>query len=117
PHKRALEEGSPIETSLARPVAVSDEANDVPSGDVLTKVRVQTLTEQEQSESVARSARDGSFSRADLLRVAVIFGFGLVHGVGFAGALGIDELFSWSLLGALLVFNVGIEVAQLMVIA
>ena len=37
--------------------------------------------------------------------------------MGFAGALGIDEPFSWDLLGALLVFNVGIELAQLLVIA
>jgi hydrogenase/urease accessory protein HupE len=55
--------------------------------------------------------------RADWLRVGVVFLFGLIHGVGFAGALGIDEPFSWGLLGALLVFNVGIEVVQLAIIA
>ncbi|MCS5719222.1 HupE/UreJ family protein [Herbiconiux sp. CPCC 205763] len=54
---------------------------------------------------------------ADWLRVGVVFLFGLIHGVGFAGALGIDEPFSWGLLGALLVFNVGIEVVQLSIIA
>lgn len=58
-----------------------------------------------------------AFGRADLVRLAVVFAFGLMHGVGFAGALGIDEPFSWDLLGALLVFNVGIELAQLAVIA
>ena len=63
------------------------------------------------------TAQDGSFTRADLVRIAVVFAFGLMHGVGFAGALGIDEPFSWDLLGALLVFNVGIELAQLLVIA
>lgn len=57
------------------------------------------------------------FTRGDLLRIGVVFAFGLMHGVGFAGALGIDEPFSWDLLGALLVFNVGIELAQLLVIA
>ncbi|MFD5863332.1 HupE/UreJ family protein [Agromyces sp. NPDC127015] len=57
------------------------------------------------------------FSREDWVRVAVVFVFGLVHGVGFAGALGIDEPFSWGLLGALLVFNVGIELTQLVLIA
>ncbi|MFB6612285.1 HupE/UreJ family protein [Agromyces sp. NPDC056379] len=57
------------------------------------------------------------FSREDLVRVAVVFMFGLVHGVGFAGALGIEEPFSWGLLGALLVFNVGIELTQLLIIA
>ncbi|SEN26888.1 HupE/UreJ family protein [Cryobacterium sp. TMT1-3] len=53
---------------------------------------------------------------ADWLRVAVVFAFGLIHGVGFAGALGIDEPLSWGLLGALLVFNVGIEVVQIAII-
>ncbi|GIF69724.1 hypothetical protein Ais01nite_77590 [Asanoa ishikariensis] len=50
-------------------------------------------------------------------RLAVVFGFGLVHGLGFAGALGIDEAWSWTLLWSLLVFNVGIEVVQLALIA
>ena len=48
---------------------------------------------------------------------AVVFCFGLVHGLGFAGALGIDEAFSWTLLWSLLVFNVGIEAVQLAIIA
>ena len=43
--------------------------------------------------------------------------FGLVHGLGFAGALGINEAWSWTLLWSLLVFNVGIEVVQLGIIA
>jgi hypothetical protein len=43
--------------------------------------------------------------------------FGLVHGLGFAGALGIDEPWSWTLLWSLLVFNVGIEAVQLAIIA
>ena len=55
--------------------------------------------------------------RADWFRLAVVFAFGLVHGLGFAGALGIDEPFSWTLLWSLLVFNVGIEVVQLGIIA
>ncbi len=55
--------------------------------------------------------------RADWLRIGVVFLFGLIHGIGFAGALGISEPFSWGLLGALLVFNVGIEVVQLSIIA
>ncbi|MFC7243148.1 HupE/UreJ family protein [Catellatospora aurea] len=55
--------------------------------------------------------------RAGRLRLGVVFVFGLVHGLGFAGALGIDEAWSWTLLWSLLVFNVGIEVVQLAVIA
>jgi hypothetical protein len=50
-------------------------------------------------------------------RLAAVFGFGLVHGLGFAGALGIDEAFSWTLLSSLVVFNLGIEGVQLAIIA
>ncbi|MEV7805399.1 HupE/UreJ family protein [Microbispora sp. NPDC088329] len=49
-------------------------------------------------------------------RLAVVFCFGLVHGLGFAAALGIDQAWSWTLLWSLLVFNVGIEVVQLTII-
>ena len=59
----------------------------------------------------------GRMRGADWLRVGVVFLFGLIHGIGFAGALNIQEPFSWGLLGALLVFNVGIEVVQLSLIA
>ncbi|WP_211590539.1 HupE/UreJ family protein [Microbispora sp. H11081] len=54
--------------------------------------------------------------RAGWTRLAVVFCFGLVHGLGFAAALGIDQAWSWTLLGSLLVFNVGIEVVQLAII-
>ncbi|MFI2362833.1 HupE/UreJ family protein [Promicromonospora sp. NPDC019610] len=50
-------------------------------------------------------------------RLPVVFVFGLVHGVGFAGALGIDAAWSWTLLWSLLSFNVGIEAVQLGIIA
>ena len=46
-----------------------------------------------------------------------MFCFGLVHGVGFAGALGIQQAWSWTLLWSLLVFNIGIETVQLTLIA
>ena len=55
--------------------------------------------------------------RSGRVRLAIVFAFGLVHGLGFAGALGIDEPWSWQLLWSLLVFNVGIEVVQLVIIA
>ncbi|BFM25124.1 hypothetical protein CHE218_21660 [Microbacterium sp. che218] len=54
--------------------------------------------------------------RAGWLRVGVVFVFGLVHGLGFASALGIDEPWSWTLLWSLLVFNVGIEAVQIGII-
>jgi hypothetical protein len=55
--------------------------------------------------------------RAAWLRLAMVFVFGLVHGLGFASALGLDRAFSWSLLSSLVVFNVGIETVQLAIIA
>ncbi|MBQ0852583.1 HupE/UreJ family protein [Streptomyces sp. BH-SS-21] len=63
--------------------------------------------------------RGGHFAldRAGWTRLGVVFCFGLVHGLGFAGALGIDAAWSWTLLWSLLVFNVGIEAVQLAIIA
>ncbi|MDX3849507.1 HupE/UreJ family protein [Streptomyces sp. AK02-01A] len=58
-----------------------------------------------------------SLDRAGWTRLGVVFCFGLVHGLGFAGALGIDQAWSWTLLWSLLVFNVGIEGVQLAIIA
>ncbi len=55
--------------------------------------------------------------RAGWLRLGVVFVFGLVHGMGFASALGIDEPWSWTLLWSLLVFNLGIEAVQIGLIA
>ncbi|MFC3505292.1 HupE/UreJ family protein [Micromonospora krabiensis] len=57
-----------------------------------------------------------SLDRAGWIRLGIVFCFGLVHGLGFAGALGIDEAWSWTLLWSLLVFNVGIETVQLAII-
>ncbi|MEU6012185.1 HupE/UreJ family protein [Streptomyces sp. NPDC047453] len=58
-----------------------------------------------------------SLDRAGWTRLAVVFCFGLVHGLGFASALGIDRAWSWTLLWSLLVFNVGIEAVQLAIVA
>jgi len=51
--------------------------------------------------------------RPDRLRAAVAFGFGLIHGFGFAGILHDAALPQAALLPALLGFNVGVEVGQL----
>ena len=50
-------------------------------------------------------------------RPAVVFGFGLLHGLGFAGVLGELGLPEDERLLALLSFNAGIEVGQLAIIA
>jgi hydrogenase/urease accessory protein HupE len=49
-------------------------------------------------------------------RVFVVFGFGLVHGLGFAGALRDLGLQRANFLGALLGFNAGVELGQLTVV-
>ena len=48
---------------------------------------------------------------------AVVFGFGLIHGLGFARALSDLELERGDLLLGLLSFNVGVELGQLAVVA
>jgi hydrogenase/urease accessory protein HupE len=50
-------------------------------------------------------------------RPAVVFGFGLLHGMGFADALTGLQLPRSEIIPALISFNVGIELAQLTVIA
>jgi hydrogenase/urease accessory protein HupE len=50
-------------------------------------------------------------------RPLVVFGFGLVHGMGFAGALKELQLPRQEVVPALVSFNVGIELAQLAIIA
>lgn len=47
----------------------------------------------------------------------VAFGFGLIHGLGFAGALAEIGLPQQHLLLALLTFNLGVEIGQLFVVA
>ncbi|MEN0087326.1 MAG: HupE/UreJ family protein [Pseudomonadota bacterium] len=50
-------------------------------------------------------------------RVALVFAFGLLHGLGFAGVLGEFGLPEGSFVPALIGFNVGVELGQLSVIA
>lgn len=73
-----------------------------------------------ERKTVDRLDRDSGplgLDRAGWIRLGVVFVFGLVHGLGFASALGIDEPWSWTLLWSLLVFNVGIEAVQIAIIA
>jgi hydrogenase/urease accessory protein HupE len=56
-------------------------------------------------------------SRLRPWRVALVFAFGLLHGLGFAGALRDVGLPRSEFLTALLGFNVGVELGQLAVIA
>lgn len=52
----------------------------------------------------------------ELLRLGIIFGFGLVHGFGFAGGLTELGLKGGQLLGNLFSFSVGIELGQVAVL-
>jgi hypothetical protein len=55
--------------------------------------------------------------RAARPRFAIVFGFGLIHGFGFAGALAERGLGVAQTPGALLSFNAGVELGQLAVLA
>ena len=50
-------------------------------------------------------------------RTSLVFGFGLLHGLGFAGVLGEFGLPPHQFVAALLGFNIGVELGQLTVIA
>lgn len=55
-------------------------------------------------------------ARHSRLRTAVVFGFGLLHGLGFASVLGAIGLGQGQFLLSLVGFNIGVELGQLAVI-
>jgi hypothetical protein len=64
------------------------------------------------------AAARGSLESVEAAQAAVAFGFGLVHGFGFSFALRETMQFAGAnLLTALLSFNVGVELGQLLVLA
>jgi hydrogenase/urease accessory protein HupE len=65
---------------------------------------------------VVRAAR-GKTGLTYAMPWAVAFGFGLLHGFGFAGALAEIGLPQDAKLGALVLFNLGVETGQLMIVA
>jgi HupE / UreJ protein len=67
--------------------------------------------------SIMYVALENIFSpRLKTSRIGVVFVFGLVHGLGFAGALGELGLPQNAYLLSLIMFNVGVELGQLTVI-
>jgi hypothetical protein len=57
------------------------------------------------------------FSKLNKWRTALIFGFGLLHGLGFASVLAGFSLPTEQFIPALIGFNIGVELGQLSVIA
>lgn len=66
--------------------------------------------------SIAYVAVDNLLGGKMRHRIPLTFGFGLLHGLGFASALTFNSDFSWQMLISLLTFNLGIEVGQALVI-
>lgn len=71
--------------------------------------------------SIAYVALENVFHRGERtigwLRIAIVFGFGLLHGLGFASVLGELGLDPGRLILGLIAFNIGVEIGQLAVIA
>lgn len=67
--------------------------------------------------SIAYVAAENLLGGASPHRVAVVFGFGLLHGLGFASGLQLTGGMSWALVTSLVGFNVGVELGQGLLIA
>jgi len=57
------------------------------------------------------------FKQTNKWRPVIVFGFGLLHGLGFATVLKVYGLPQSSLVQSLLAFNIGVEIGQLIVLA
>jgi hypothetical protein len=67
--------------------------------------------------SIAIAAAINLFPRLSRVRLPLAFGFGFVHGFGFANALAEIDASGTALLPLLAGFNIGVEVAQLGIVA
>lgn len=66
--------------------------------------------------SIVYVAVDNIVGEPSRQRLGVVFGFGLLHGLGFASSLRITDDVTWGWIGSLLSFNVGIEIGQALLI-
>jgi hydrogenase/urease accessory protein HupE len=66
--------------------------------------------------SVAFVAIERFLGISEKYRFAVVFIFGLIHGIGFAGALELSNPTEWSSIWPILTFNVGVELGQALII-
>jgi hypothetical protein len=67
--------------------------------------------------SIAIAAAINLFPRLSRVRLPLAFGFGFVHGFGFANALAEIDASGTTLLPLLAGFNIGVEIAQLGIVA
>jgi hypothetical protein len=67
--------------------------------------------------TIAYVALENLIGGADRSRWPTAFGFGLIHGFGFAGMLDVLDLPARQWLAAVLAFNVGVEIGQVAVVA
>lgn len=56
------------------------------------------------------------FKQTNKWRPVIVFGFGLLHGLGFAAVLSVYGLPEGNLVSSLLAFNIGVELGQLLVL-
>lgn len=75
------------------------------------------LVESAIALSIAYVAVENIISREPRFRWLLTFGFGLVHGLGFASVLGEIGLPRRGLVASLLSFNVGVEIGQIAIVA
>jgi HupE / UreJ protein len=66
--------------------------------------------------SIAYVALDNLLGASGRTNLPVVFGFGLLHGMGFAGTLQVASDVDLSMLLSLLTFNLGIELGQAVII-
>jgi hypothetical protein len=66
--------------------------------------------------TIILAALDNVWPIFPVRRVVVTFCFGLIHGFGFAGVLAELNLPAWSFAAALLQFNIGLELGQLLIV-
>jgi hydrogenase/urease accessory protein HupE len=66
--------------------------------------------------SIAWVAIQNIIQKEPTHRLAVVFAFGLMHGLGFAASLSFGDQVDWRLITSLLTFNIGIELGQAAII-
>lgn len=72
-------------------------------------------TRKKRSQTAAQ-AHTTSDTKSEWIRAAIVFAFGLVHGLGFASAFQEMELPKSVLVPAIIGFNLGVELGQLLVL-